>query len=84
LSGYEASNWYGIGAPKDTPTDIIDKLNTEINGALAAPKTKVRPAELGGAVLPGSPDDFGKLIANETEKWAKVIRFNGIKPRWER
>jgi tripartite-type tricarboxylate transporter receptor subunit TctC len=72
LPGYEAPTWYGIGVPKNTPADI--KLNKEINAALADPKMKARLADLGGAVLPGSPADFGKLIAEETEKWAKVIR----------
>jgi tripartite-type tricarboxylate transporter receptor subunit TctC len=79
LPGFEASNWQGIGAPRNTPVDIIDLLNRETNAALADPKMKVRIAELGGIVLAGSPADFGKLIAEETEKWAKVIRFAGIK-----
>jgi tripartite-type tricarboxylate transporter receptor subunit TctC len=80
LPGYEASSWFGIGAPKRTPAEIVDKLNKEINAALADPKMKARLADLGGAVLPGSAADFGKLIADETEKWGKVIRFAGIKP----
>ncbi len=80
VPGYEASTWYGIGAPKNTPTDIIDKLNNEINAALADPKIKARLADLGATVLPGSPADFGKLIAEETEKWGKVIRAANIKP----
>ena len=80
VPGYEASAWYGIGAPKNTPAEIIDKLNKEINAALADPKMKARLADLGGTVLPGSPADFGKLIADETEKWAKVVKFAGIKP----
>jgi tripartite-type tricarboxylate transporter receptor subunit TctC len=80
LPGYEASSWFGIGAPKRTPAEIVDKLNKEINAALADPKMKARLADLGGAALPGSAADFGKLIADETEKWAKVIRFAGIKP----
>src|SRR5262245_59300000 len=80
LPGYEVSGWFGIGAPRNTPTDIIDKLNKEINAALADPKIKARLAELGATALPGSPADFGKLIGNETEKWAKVIKFAGIKP----
>jgi tripartite-type tricarboxylate transporter receptor subunit TctC len=79
VPGYEVSVWNGIGAPKDTPADIIDKLNNEINGALADPKVKSRLADLGGTVLPGSPADFGKLIADETEKWGKVIRAANIK-----
>ena len=80
VPGYEASAWYGVGAPKNTPAEIIDRLNKEINGALADPKMKVRLAELGGTVLPGSAADFGKLIADETEKWAKVVKFSGAKP----
>jgi tripartite-type tricarboxylate transporter receptor subunit TctC len=79
LPGYEASAWFGIGAPKNTPSEIIDKLNTEINAALSDPKLKARLADLGGKVLPGSSTDFGKLIADETEKWGKVIKFTGIK-----
>ena len=78
LPGYEASAWYGIGAPKDTPADIVDKLNREINAALADPKIKARLAELGGGRA-GSPAEFGKLIADETEKWAKVVRAADIK-----
>jgi tripartite-type tricarboxylate transporter receptor subunit TctC len=80
VPGYEASQWYGIGVPKNTPFEIIDKLNKEINAGLADPKIKARLADLGGGVLPGSPADFGKLIADETEKWAKVIRAANIKP----
>ena len=80
VAGYEASNWWGIGAPKSTPAAIIEKLNSEINAALADPKMKARLAELGGTMLTGSPADFGKLIADETEKWAKVVKFAGIKP----
>jgi tripartite-type tricarboxylate transporter receptor subunit TctC len=80
LPGFEASTWFGVGAPRNTPTDIVERLNREINAALADPTIKVRIAELGGATLPGSPADFGKLIADETEKWAKVIKFAGIKP----
>jgi tripartite-type tricarboxylate transporter receptor subunit TctC len=79
VPGYEASNWFGIGAPKATPAEIIDKLNTEINAALADPKLKAQLAELGCTVLAGSPADFGKLIAEETEKWGKVVRYAGIK-----
>ena len=80
VPGYEASGWFGIGAPKNTPAEIIDKLNKEINAALADPKMKARLADMGGTVLAGSPADFGKLIADETEKWAKVVKFAGIKP----
>jgi tripartite-type tricarboxylate transporter receptor subunit TctC len=76
---YEAISWYGIAAPKSTPAEIVDKLNKEINAGLADPKIKQRLADLGGTVLPGSPADFGKFIADETEKWAKVIRAANIK-----
>jgi tripartite-type tricarboxylate transporter receptor subunit TctC len=79
LPGYEASTWAGIGAPKNTPVEIVARLNNETNAALANPEIKQRLAHLGGMVLPGTPADFGKLIAAETEKWAKVIRFAGIK-----
>ena len=80
VPGYEASSWYGVGAPKNTPAEIVDKLNKEINAALADPKIKARLADLGGTALAGSPADFGKLIADETEKWGKVIRAANIKP----
>src|SRR5262245_33684785 len=76
VPGYEASSWYGLGAPKATPAEIVDKLNTEVNAALADPKMKARLADLGGTPLLGSPADFGKLIAEETEKWAKVVKFS--------
>jgi tripartite-type tricarboxylate transporter receptor subunit TctC len=79
LSGFEASVWLGIGTPKNTPTDIIDKLNKEINAGLADTKMKARFAALGSTMLPGSPGDFGKLIAEETDKWAKLIRAANIK-----
>jgi tripartite-type tricarboxylate transporter receptor subunit TctC len=79
VPGYEASAWFGIGAPKNTPTEIVDKLNTEVNAALADPNIKARLADLGGTALAGSPADFAKLIADETEKWAKVVKFAGIK-----
>ena len=79
VPGYEASTWYGIGVPKNTPAEIIDKLNKEINAGLADPKIKARFTELGGDVLALSPADFGKLIADETEKWGKVIRSLNIK-----
>src|SRR5262245_56050059 len=79
VPGYEASGWYGIGAPKNTPTEIVDKLNNEINAALADPNMKVRLADLGGTVLALSPADFGKLIAEETGKWGKVTRASNIK-----
>jgi len=77
--GYEANGWYGIGAPKATPTEIIEKLNKEINAALADPTMKRRLADLGCNVFAGSPADFGKFIADETEKWAKVVKLAGIK-----
>jgi tripartite-type tricarboxylate transporter receptor subunit TctC len=82
LPGYEASAWYGVGAPKATPAEIVDKLNKEINAGLADPKMKSRLADLGGTVLALSPADFGKLIADETEKWGKVIRALNIKADW--
>ena len=81
VPGYDASTWYGVGAPKGTPADIIDKLNMEINAALADPKLRMRLADLGGTPLPGSPADFGMLVADETEKWGKVIRAANIKPQ---
>jgi tripartite-type tricarboxylate transporter receptor subunit TctC len=79
LPGFEASQWYGVGAPRNTPAEIIDKLNKEINAGLANPKLKARLADLGGTVLPGSPADFGTLIVEETAKWAKVVRYSGAK-----
>jgi tripartite-type tricarboxylate transporter receptor subunit TctC len=79
VPGYEASAFWGVGAPRNTPPDIIEKLNKEINAALADPKLKARLAELGGTVLAASPTDFGKLIADETEKWGNVIRTLNIK-----
>jgi tripartite-type tricarboxylate transporter receptor subunit TctC len=80
LPGYEARGWYGIVVPKATPVNIIEKLNQEINAALADPTMKARLTDLGCAVFAGSPADFGKFIAEETEKWAKVVKFAGIKP----
>jgi tripartite-type tricarboxylate transporter receptor subunit TctC len=79
VPGYEASGWFGVGAPKATPAEIVEKLNKEINAGLADPKIKARLADLGGAVLALSPAGFEKLIADETEKWAKVVKFAGIK-----
>jgi tripartite-type tricarboxylate transporter receptor subunit TctC len=79
VPGYEASTWFGVGAPKGTPTAVVDKLNNEINAGLADPKMKARLAQLGGITLAGSPADFGKLIADETEKLGKVIRSANIK-----
>ena len=80
VAGYESSQWYGVTAPRNTPAEIIDKLNREINAGLHDPKVKARLADLGGSPLEGSPADFGKLIAEETEKWGKVIRAANIKP----
>jgi tripartite-type tricarboxylate transporter receptor subunit TctC len=79
VPGYEASAWYGIGAPQKTPVEIIDRLNKETNAGLADAKLKVRLADLGGTLIPGSPADFGKLIADETEKWARVIHAANIR-----
>jgi tripartite-type tricarboxylate transporter receptor subunit TctC len=80
VPGYEASQWYGVGAPRNTPPEIITTLNREINAALSDPKIKARITELGGILLAGPPSAFGKLIADETEKWAKVVAFSGLKP----
>jgi len=80
VPGYEASGWFGLGAPKDTPVQIVDTINREMNAILADEKVKARLADLGGTVLTGSPADFGKLIAVESEKWAKVVKFSGAKP----
>jgi tripartite-type tricarboxylate transporter receptor subunit TctC len=79
VPGYEASAWYGIGAPRNTPADIVRKLNQEINAGLADAKLKARLGDLGGTAVSGSPADFAKLIAEETDKWAKVVKFAGIK-----
>ena len=79
VPGYEASNWYGVAVPKITSVEIVMKLNQEINAALADPKMKARLSDLGGMVLPGSPSDFERLIADETEKWAQVVKFSGAK-----
>jgi tripartite-type tricarboxylate transporter receptor subunit TctC len=80
LPGYEASSWQGIGAPRDTPVEIIEKLNKEINDVLADPKLRARVLDLGGTVLAGSPTEFANFLAEETDKWAKVVKFAGIKP----
>jgi tripartite-type tricarboxylate transporter receptor subunit TctC len=80
VPGYEASQWYGIGAPRNTPAEIVDRLNKEINAGIADPTMKARLAAIGGEPLPGSPEAFGKLIAEETEKWGNVVRAAGIKP----
>jgi len=79
VPGYEASAWFGIGAPRNTPAEIVDKLNTEINASLGDPKLKARLMDLGGIALTGSPADFTRLIAEETVKWAKVVKFSGAK-----
>ena len=79
VPGYDASQWYGLGAPKNTPADIIDRLNREINAALADPTMKMRFADLGGEPLAGTPAEFGRFIAAETEKWAKVVKFAGLR-----
>jgi tripartite-type tricarboxylate transporter receptor subunit TctC len=79
VPGYETSQWYGIGAPKNTPAEIVDKLNREVNAGLADPQIKARLAQLGATAFAGSPADFGKLIADEIEKWAKVIKFAGVR-----
>ena len=80
LPGFEASAWYGVGVPKNTPTGIIENLNKEINAGLALPGLKGRIADMGATVLTGSPADFGKLIADETEKWGKVVKASHLKP----
>jgi tripartite-type tricarboxylate transporter receptor subunit TctC len=79
VPGYEATAWFGIGAPKNTPTEIVDKLNTTINAGLADPQFKARLKDLGGEPTPMTPAEFGKLIADETEKWAKVVKFSGAR-----
>jgi tripartite-type tricarboxylate transporter receptor subunit TctC len=79
VPGYEAISWYGIIAPKNTPSDVVDRLNKEINTALADPKIKARLADLGGTMMPGSPAQFGKFIAEEAEKWGKVVRATNMK-----
>jgi tripartite-type tricarboxylate transporter receptor subunit TctC len=80
VPGFEASNFYGVGAPRATPADIIARLNKEIALILADPKMKTRLAELGATTMPLSPEDFRKLVADETEKWAKVVKFSGARP----
>jgi len=80
VPGYESSGIYGIGAPKDTPPDIIGRLNREINAAIADPRIKARLSDLGGIVVTGTPVDFGKILAEEVEKWGKVVKFSGAKP----
>jgi tripartite-type tricarboxylate transporter receptor subunit TctC len=80
VPGYETTQWYGMSAPAKTPAEIVERLNKEINAAIADPGMKARLAALGGEPLPGSPATFGKLVAEETEKWAKVVRSAGLKP----
>jgi tripartite-type tricarboxylate transporter receptor subunit TctC len=80
VPGYEATGWWGVGAPKGTPADVIERLNGDINAALADPALKARIADLGGTTMINSPADFGRLIAEETEKWGRVVRFSGAKP----
>ena len=79
-AGLRDERWFGIGAPKNTPSEIIDRLNKEINAGLADPKMKARISEFGATAFPGSPADFGKLIAEDTQKWGKVVRAANIKP----
>jgi tripartite-type tricarboxylate transporter receptor subunit TctC len=80
VPGYDASAWYGVGAPRNTPAEIIDKLNQAINAALADPALQARLIDLGGTISPGTPADLGRFVAQETEKWGKVVKFAGIKP----
>jgi tripartite-type tricarboxylate transporter receptor subunit TctC len=80
VPGYEASGLYGIGVPRNTPADIVDRLNKEINAALIDPRMKARLADLGGTMLPGTAAEFGRLLAGEVEKWGKVVKFSGAKP----
>jgi len=80
VPGYEASAWFGVGAPKGTPAEIVEKLNKEINAAVADPTIKARLADMGGMLINGTPQEFGKVIAEETEKWAKVVKFSGARP----
>jgi tripartite-type tricarboxylate transporter receptor subunit TctC len=79
ISGYEASGWYGIGVPRNTPAEIVDKLNRKTKAGLLDPKMKAPLANLGSTVLALSPPEFGRLISEETEKWSKVVKFAGIK-----
>ena len=78
VPGYDAAGWYGVGAPKSTPADIVDKLNREVNAGLADTKLKARLADVGVEPTPMTPAEFGKLIADETEKWRKVVEFAGV------
>jgi len=80
VPGYDASSWHGVCAPRNTPVEIVERLNTEINAGLADPRLRERLAGLGGTVAPGTPAEFGRFLAEETEKWAKVVKFAGLKP----
>jgi tripartite-type tricarboxylate transporter receptor subunit TctC len=80
VPGYEANSWYGIGAPRATPSDVIDRLNKEINAGLADPMVKARLAEIGGTTLPGPATEFGRLLTAEADKWGRVVKFASIKP----
>jgi tripartite-type tricarboxylate transporter receptor subunit TctC len=80
VPGYEASAWFGLGVPKGTPAEIVDKLNAAVNAGLADPKLKARLTDLGGSMLAGTPAEFGKVVVEETEKWAKVVKFSGARP----
>lgn len=79
VPGYESSTWYGIAAPKGTPAAIVETINKAVNAALADPTVQARFGEIGGKTIAGSPADFGKLISDETEKWAKVVKFSGLR-----
>ena len=83
LPGYEASAWYGVGAPRGTPSEIVEMLNKQLNAAFADPMTRARIVDLGGTPLPGSPADFGRFVAKEVEKWDKVVEFSGTKIKAE-
>ncbi|TMJ21719.1 MAG: tripartite tricarboxylate transporter substrate binding protein, partial [Alphaproteobacteria bacterium] len=83
LPGYEASAWFGVGAPRGTPIEIVEKVNKELNAAFTDAKTTARIAELGGTPLPGSPADFGRMIAAEVEKWSKVVELSGTRIKAE-
>ena len=80
VTGYEASSWFGVGAPRNTPAEVVDRLNKAINDSLADAKTKARLDELGNVPMPMTPGEFGKFVAEETEKWAKIVKLAGLKP----
>jgi tripartite-type tricarboxylate transporter receptor subunit TctC len=80
VTGYEASSWFGVGAPRNTPAEVVDRLNKAINDSLSDAKTKARLDELGNAPMPMTPGEFGKFVAEETEKWAKIVKLAGLKP----